>query len=354
MSADQLSHSSQPGTIAFFEVEKWEQDYFTDALRGQQLLFFQEILDKRSLKRIKDVRVLSVFVHSQLSEQLLAEMPNLEMIATRSTGFDHIDIEVCDRRGIVVSNVPRYGENTVAEHTFGLILSLSRNIHRAYVRTAGGGFSLEGLQGFDLKGKTLGVVGAGSIGLHVIRIAKGFGMDVVAFDPKPNNLVAEVLDFEYIELDDLLRKSDIITLHAPYSAGTHHLINKERLGLVKKGALLINTARGGLVDTDALIWALDEGILGGAGLDVIEGEELIKEEKALLAAPSAEDKLRMLLRQHMLLRRENVVVTPHIAFYSKEALQRIVETTLANIDAFLAGQPQNVVNSPKSKGKMAA
>jgi D-lactate dehydrogenase len=342
--------------IAFFEVEKWEQDYFSEAFQGHQLLFFHEPieLEKGGLKRIKDARVLSVFDHSQVSEQVLGELPNLHMIATRSTGYDHIDNEVCDRRGVFVSNVPRYGENTVAEHTFGLILSLSRNIHRAYVRTMAGGFSLEGLQGFDLKGKTLGVIGAGSIGLHVIRIAKGFGMEVLAFDMRPNNLVAEVLDFQYVELGELLRRSDIISLHAPYTAATHHLINREKLQMVKRGALLINTARGGLVDTDALIWALDEGYLGGAGLDVLEGEELIAEEKALLAAPAAEDKLRMLLRQHMLLRRENVVVTPHIAFYSREALQRIVETTVDNIHAFLVGHPQNVVNSPIQKGKMAA
>ncbi len=339
--------------IVFFEVEKYERDYAAQALKGQTLAFFPEILDKRSVNKARHARVVSVFIHSQLTADVLAEMPALEMIATRSTGYDHVDIDTCNRRGIVVSNVPYYGENTVAEHTFGLILSLSRNIHKAYVRTVAGNFSLEGLQGFDLKDKTLGVVGAGSIGLHVIRIAKGFGMNVLAYDVKPNRLVAEVLGFQYVPLEDLLRRSDIITLHAPYSAQTHHLINRERLSTLKKGALLINTARGALVDTDALIWALDEGIVGGAGLDVIEGEELIKEERALLAAPAAEEKLRMLLRQHVLLRRENVVITPHIAFHSKEALQRIVEISVANIGGFLVGQPQNVVNSPKPRPAVA-
>ncbi|MBI2953135.1 MAG: hydroxyacid dehydrogenase [Chloroflexi bacterium] len=335
--------------IAFFEVEKWERDYLAGALKGQQMQFFEDVLNKRMVKKAKDAHILSVFIHSQVTEDVIAEMPDLEMIATRSTGFDHIDLEACNRRGIVVSNVPRYGENTVAEHTFGLILSLSRNIHKAYLRTIAGNFSLEGLQGFDLKGKTLGVIGVGSIGMHVIRIAKGFGMDVLAFDPRPNRLISEVLDFEYVPLEDLLRRSDIVSLHAPYMAQTHHLMNRDRLSMMKHGALLINTARGGLIDTDALIWALDEGILGGAGLDVIEGEELIKEETALLATPAAEDKLRMLLRQHVLLRRENVVVTPHVAFYSREAMHRIVETTVANINAFRDGHPQNVVNAPKPK-----
>ncbi len=343
MSAD------QPRTIAFFEAEKWEQDYLSDALKGQRLLFSHDPLNRRTVNRAKDAHIMSVFIHSQVTEDVIDQMPNLEMIATRSTGYDHIDLEACNRRGIVVSNVPRYGENTVAEHTFGLILSLSRNIHKAYVRTVSGNFSLSGLEGFDLKGKTLGVVGAGSIGLHVIRIAKGFGMNVLAFDPRPNRLVSEVLDFQYVSLEDLLRRSDIISLNAPYTPQTHHLINKDRLSIMKRGALLINTARGALVDTEALIWALDEGVLGGAGLDVLEGEELIKEETALLAEPVAEEKLRMLLRQHVLLRRENVVITPHIAFYSREALQRIVETTVANIKGFQAGQPQNVVNSPKPK-----
>lgn len=343
MSAEQLQ------TIAFFEVEKWERDYLSHALKGQDLLFFQDTLNDRMVDQAKGARIVSVFIHSQVTKDIIAKIPGLKMIATRSTGFDHIDLEACNQRGIIVSNVPRYGENTVAEHTFGLILSLSRNIHKAYVRTVAGNFSLEGLEGFDLKGKTLGVVGAGSIGLHVIRIAKAFGMDVLAFDPRPNRLVAEVLDFQYVPLEELLRRSHIVSLHAPYTPQTHHLIDRDKLNMMKRGALLINTARGGLVDTDALIWALDRGILGGAGLDVIEGEELIKEEAALLTAPMAEEKLRMVLRRHLLLRRENVVVTPHMAFYSKEALQRIVETTVVNINGFLAGQPQNVVNAPKPR-----
>jgi D-lactate dehydrogenase len=270
-------------------------------------------------------------------------MPRLKFIATRSTGYDHIDLAACRARHVTVSNVPSYGENTVAEHTFGLILALSRNIHRAYVRTARGDFSLDGLMGFDLKGKTIGIIGAGHIGLHVIRMAKGFGMEALAYDVKQDRFLAEVLDFKYASLEQLLAQSDVISLHAPYTPRTHHLINRDTLKLMKRGAILINTSRGGLVDTAALVWALEEDILAGAGLDVLEGEELIKEEKQLLANQESAEKLRLLLSNHILRNRENVVITPHSAFNSREALNRILDTTIANILSFAAAKSINVV-----------
>jgi D-lactate dehydrogenase len=333
-------------SIAFFEAEEWEEQRLRAGLEGHRILFFKDQLEARHLPELSDVAILSVFIRSTVDRRAIEKLPGLRFIATRSTGYDHVDLDVCSERGIPVSNVPYYGENTVAEHTFGLMLALSRKIHMAHVRSLQGNFSIEGLRGFDLQGKTLGVIGAGSIGLHVIRIAKGFGMRVVASDVQPNKLVAEVLGFEYLSLEDLLAQSDIISLHAPLNAGTHHLINRDRLSRTKRGALLINTARGGLVDTEALMWALDEGIISGAGLDVVEGEELIKEEKQLLSMPAAEEKLRMVLRQHVLMRREDVVITPHIGFNSHEALERIVDTTIANIQRYLAGEPQNVVNRP--------
>jgi D-lactate dehydrogenase len=267
----------------------------------------------------------------------------LKLVATRSTGFDHIDLEACKENKIIVSNVPSYGENTVAEHTFALILSLSRNIYKAYTRSLRYDFTIEGLKGFDLKDKTLGVIGAGRIGLHVIRIAKGFGMNVLAYDVNQNDLLAEVLGFEYVSLEELLSKSDVITLHVPYNKFTHHLINKDRVKLIKKGAILINTSRGAVVDTEALIEALNKGILAGAGLDVLEGEELIKEEKQLLYDQKKLEVLSNLVRGHILLSKENVVFTPHIAFYSQEALERILEITVQNILTFSSANPQNVV-----------
>ena len=329
--------------VAFFEMKNWEKNYFKKKLKGHMLKFFAETLNLGNVNEIKDFDAVSVFVYSKVDAQIVAALPNLKLVATRSTGFDHIDLEACKENKIIVSNVPSYGENTVAEHTFALILSLSRNICKVCTRSLRYDFKIEGLKGFDLKDKTLGVIGAGRIGLHVIRIAKGFGMNVLAYDVNQNDLLSEVLGFEYVSLEELLSKSDVITLHVPYNKFTHHLINKDRVKLMKKGAILINTSRGAVVDTEALIEALNKGILAGAGLDVLEGEELIKEEKQLLYDQKKLEVLSNLVKGHILLSKENVVFTPHIAFYSQEALERILEITVQNILTFSSGDPQNVV-----------
>ncbi|MBI4322724.1 MAG: hydroxyacid dehydrogenase [Candidatus Omnitrophica bacterium] len=334
--------------IVFFETAPWERRYLARALKhaGLSAQFVTEPLTEASLAKSRGASLLSVFIYSRLTRALLGRFRGVKLIATRSTGFDHIDLEACRAKNIAVANVPSYGENTVAEHTVALILALSRNVHKAYVRTVKGDFSLAGLQGFDLKGKTLGVVGAGRIGMHVVKMAKGFGMEVLASDTRKDPFLSEVLDFRYASLPELLRASDIVSLHVPYSRATHHLMNRETFRLMKRGALLINTARGGLVDTHALVWALDEGIVGGAGLDVLEGEELVKEERQLLEQDVPKERLATLLKNHILLHRENVVITPHIAFDSREALQRILETTVSNIVGFLGGSPANLVTKP--------
>ncbi|HLH21736.1 MAG TPA: hydroxyacid dehydrogenase [Chloroflexota bacterium] len=333
-----------PRALACYETEPWEEAYLRERLADLEVRATAATLTADTLDLARDAELLSVFIHSRVGADLLAQLPRLRFVATRSTGYDHIDLAACQARDIAVSNVPTYGENTVAEHTFGLILALSRKIHQAYVRTVRGDFSLAGLRGFDLKGRTLGVVGTGNIGLHVVRIGRGFGMEVLAHDVREQHLLAEVLGFRYVALDDLIAQADVVTLHVPYFPATRHLINRERLGHMKRGSLLINTARGGLVDTEALLWALDEGILAGAGLDVIEGEELIGEERQLLRQGVAPEQLQTALRGHLLLQRENVIFTPHIAFYSAEALQRILDTTVANVRAFLAGNPGNLVS----------
>ena len=330
--------------IAFFEVKGWEKRFLRKRLKNLQLKFFKEPLNLENINEAKGCDAISVFIYSKVGKDVLSKLPGLKLISTRSTGFDHIDLKESKKRGVSVSNVPFYGENTVAEHTFALILSLSRNVHKSYLRTIRGDFSIEGLKGFDLKSKTLGVVGAGHIGLHVVRIAKGFGMDVLVFDIHQDKFLAEVLGFKYAAFDELLKKSDIITLHTPYNKFTRHLINKKNIGLIKKGAILINTARGGLIDPEALIKALNEGILRGAGLDVLEGEELIKEEKQLLYDKKKLKSLANLVKGHILLSRDNFVFTPHIGFYSQEALERILETTAGNIIYFLSGKAQNIVN----------
>jgi D-lactate dehydrogenase len=325
---------------AFFEVKDWERDYLGERLPGWELRFEAGVLDPAKLD---DCECLSVFIYSRVTPEVLERLPSLRLVATRSTGFDHIDLEACRRRGVRVANVPTYGENTVAEHTFALILMLSRKVHQAYAQVREGRVDLARLTGFDLQGKTMGVVGAGRIGLHVIRIARGFGMKVLAFDVKRDPFLAELLTFEYAEMPRLLAESDIVSLHCPLVPATHHLLGREQFRQMKKGALLINTARGGLVDTAALVEALEAGHLAGAGLDVLEGEELILEEKQLLHEPTDVEKLRAALRNRLLLGRNDVVFTPHNAFNSQEALWRILDTTAANLVGFRDGHPVNLV-----------
>lgn len=340
--------------VAFFEVEPWQAQYIQEALHTRglgkhiQADFTEERLESIHYSRLSGYEAIAVFVWTKVSREAIEALPNLRLVLTMSTGYDHIDLEACAQRGIVVCNVPRYGENTVAEHTFALILSLSRKLNQAYFQVLQGDYSVSSLRGFDLYGKTLGVIGAGSIGLHVIRIARGFGMRVLAYDTRPHHLLAEVLGFTYTDLDTLLRESDVVTLHVPALPQTYHLINRDTLSKMKRGALLINTARGSVVDTEAVLWALDEGILGGVGLDVIEGEEYIKEESMLLKMPMAEQVLRHVVQTHLLLRRKNVVFTPHIAFNSREAVMRILDTTVENLEAFWKGSPVNVIPLPKT------
>lgn len=292
------------------------------------------------------IRVLSPFITSVVNEDVMDQLPTLELIATRSTGFDHIDLEAAGRRGITVCNVPVYGDNTVAEHTFALILSLSRKLRETYERVRRDAFDLQDLEGFDLRGRTLGVVGTGHIGLRVIQIARGFSMTVIAYDPREQPLLADVLGFRYCPLDELLASSDIVSLHAPLTPQTQHLINARTLETMKEGALLINTARGGLVDSDALVGALRSGRLAGAGLDVLEHESMVLNEDQARAGLQDTDSLRAAVLNHLLLARENVIFTPHVAFNSREANERIFQTTVQNIRTFAAGRPENTVKRP--------
>lgn len=329
--------------IAFFEIKGWEKKHLRKALKGHELVFFKEPLGLTNATQIPDADIVSIFIYSYITPEIIAQLPKFQAVMTRSTGFDHVNLDECRKKNITVCNVPFYGENTVAEHTFALILALSRNVHKAYSQTVRRNFSIDGLRGFDLKGKTLGVIGGGFIGMNVIKIAKGFDLKVLTFDIHQNKLMSEVLGFEYVPLETLLKNSDIISLHVPHNEHTHHLINRESIKLIKKGAILINTSRGGVVETDAIIEALDHKILAGVGLDVLEGEELIKEEKQLLYDPQKYETLGNIVKNHILLSRENVVFTPHIGFYSQEALVRILDTTARNVDHFIDGNPQNLV-----------
>jgi D-lactate dehydrogenase len=328
--------------VAFFEVKDWERAYLSERLASDQCTFASEVLSVPP-KELRDIQALSVFIYSHVTREVLDALPELKFIATRSTGFDHIDVAACRDRGIAISNVPSYGENTVAEHTMALLLMLSRKVHQSVLQVRSGRVDLAELTGFDLQGKTIGVIGSGHIGLHVIRIARGFGMHVLAFDIHRDPFLADLLGFEYATTERLLEESDIVTLHSPLTDKTHHLLGREEFARMKPGVMIVNTARGGLIDTDALVEALESGKVGGAGLDVLEGEELIKEEKQLLQQPLDVERLRMAVRNRVLLARDNVVFTPHNAFNSQEALVRILEVTLANLEAFRAAQTVNRV-----------
>lgn len=329
--------------IEFFEVESWEIPLIKKNLPGHDVYFSKKPLTKKNAK--KDTEIISGFIYSKIGKEILELMPNLKMISTRSTGYDHIDTEECKKRGIKVCNVPAYGENTVAEHTFGLILTISRKIRDAIDKTRKGDFSLKGLRGFDLKGKTIGIVGCGNIGKNVARIAKGFEMKIIVFDVSKDIKLSKKMGFKYVSFENLLKKSDIISLHAPYNKKTRHMINSKNINKIKKGAVLINTSRGGLVETSALIKALDRGIISSAGLDVLEEECFIKEEKQLLSEKFQKTcNLRTILQNHVLLKRENVYITSHNAFNSDEAMQRILETTIKNIKGFIKKKKAEYVN----------
>lgn len=337
--------SPQPGMIVFLEVETWEEDFLKRLCPPTwNTRYYAEEADRIDLARIVDAQIVSAFIYSNLEATVLNQLPALQMIATRSTGIDHIDMASCRERNITVSNVPSYGANTVAEHSFALLLSLSRKIYQARERTLHNNFSFHGLQGFDLKGKVLGVLGTGRIGQHVIRIASGFEMQMLAYDPHPDTAASKKLGFDYVDLDTLLARSDIISLHCPLSPATRHMIAKPAFMKMKRGVYLINTARGGLIDTSALLWALDAGIVAGAGLDVLEEEEAVREERELLSGRFDQAKLQAVLSNHVLANDERVIITPHIAFNSREAVERILHTTVENIAAYLAAAPINVVS----------
>ena len=332
--------------ITFFETFKAEQAILADSLQGLQPVFYEEKLTIDNIDAAKDADIISIFINSEIDQGIIDALPNLKCIVTRSTGFDHIDLNACQKRNITVSNVPAYGSETVAEFAFALILSLSRKIidahHELHEETS---FGLAGLGGFDLKGKTLGVIGTGKIGKNAIRIAKGFEMNVLAYDMYPDTASATSMNFEYKTLPELLAASDIVTIHAPYNTGTYHLINKDNIKLFKKGAYLINTARGEIVETEALLYGLQEKILAGAGLDVLEGERALKEERALLGSEHADriKDFKTMVEDHVLINMPNVLVTPHIAFYSEEAEEEILKTTAEDIQSFIAGMPINIV-----------
>ncbi|WP_024506391.1 hydroxyacid dehydrogenase [Bradyrhizobium sp. ARR65] len=333
--------------IVMFETEEWERQACVRLEPHHRVRCVAEPLDQRNAADFADAEVASPFVNSRLDASALSHFPRLKLIATRSTGYDHIDLPYCAAHGIIVSNVPDYGDSTVAEHVFTLLLAVARKLVEAVERTRRGRFTQTGLRGFELRDRMIGVVGTGRIGLRVIEIARGFGMNVVAYDLQPDEAAANRLKFAYTSLDKLLSDADVVTLHVPATPGTLRMLSDREFSRMKPGAILINTARGHIVDVEALVRALADGRLRGAGLDVLPQEPLIREEAAIFhqeAIRDAED-FKALVANHVLLRFPNVIVTPHNAYNTEAALERIIATTLANIEAFAQGTPQNVVSA---------
>lgn len=288
-----------------------------------------------------DTEFLAAFMESPVNKAVLDKMPNLKLVATLSTGFDHIDLEECRKRKITVENVPTYGENTVAEHAVALLLSLTRKIVPSVKRVKEGQYDFHGLRGVDLKGKTVGVIGTGHIGAHFIKMIAGFEVNILAYDKFPNKDLIKKYGVKYVPVNSVLKKSDFISLHTPLLPTTFHLINKKNIKLMKKGSYLINTARGALIEPEALVWALDNNVLAGAGLDVLEDENLIQDHEKVIS--SDEHKIKTTLLNEIIIDHPNTIVTPHNAFNSAEALARIIDVAIDNIVAFTKGKVQNRV-----------
>ncbi len=329
----------------FFETQLWERDRFQ--VTFPEALVIDAKLNSQNAKTetFKGAKIISTFINSSVTKEVIDAFPDLKLITTRSTGFDHIDVDYCRSRGILVANVPEYGSNTVAEHTFALILSLTRKIYESVNQSKGLNFNHAQLRGVDLYKKTIGIIGLGKIGKNVLRIAKGIGMNVLVHNRSEDPELARQYDFKYVSIEELLKSSDVVSLHLPLLPQTKHIINKDNIMRLKQGSYLINTARGGLIETEAIVIGLDQGILAGVGLDVLEEEKELGEEAALLISPYRKEvDLKTLVYNHILINHPRVLITPHNAFNSTEALERITQTTVDNIKRFLNDTPQNIVS----------
>ncbi len=289
--------------------------------------------------------ILGLFTDSKVTKEVLKKLPNLKAIITFSTGFDHIDFAEVKKRGIVVCNVPSYGDYTVAQHTLTLMLALSKKLFESVKRVKEGVYDYHGMRGFDLRGKTIGIIGTGKIGKAVIKMLVGFEMNIIAYDPFPDKEFAKTHNFTYTALNSLLKEADIVSLHVPLLKETKHLLNAKNIKLLKPTAYVINTSRGGLVDGEALLRALQNNQIAGAGLDVLEDEEIMRDPVLLFSDSCRDCNIRTSLVNSMLIDNPKTIVTPHNAFNTTEAIMRIINTSLDNLKAFSSGTPTNVVGS---------
>jgi D-lactate dehydrogenase len=328
--------------VAFFDLEGWEAPIYKQKFAGTMISAIEHggetaMLDAENIRGVKEAEVLSVSF-SRVDRGVIDSLPGLKLVGTRSTGYDNVDVEYAKKKGIAVANVPTYGEETVAEYTFALILTLARKLSQTFLRTLFGYFSQKELRGMDLAGKTLGVVGTGRIASRVVKMAHAFEMKILCYDLYTKPELVDKYGAKYVPLEELLRNADVVTIHVPYTKDTHHLINPDTIKLLKPGALLVNAARGPIVDVSAVLAAVKDGRLGGVALDTFEGEQVwIKQEEMLLTKdellPPAEA-FKKALESFYLLRFRNVVLTPHNAYNSREAVERILNTNLDCIVAF--------------------
>lgn len=331
--------------ICIYNANENDREDFAKLAHDHEVKFFDDDLDTHNVD--KDAEIISVFVSSNVNQVAIKAMPRLKLIACRSTGFNNVDLSAAKKAGVLVCNVPTYGEHTVAEYTFGLILALSRKLPDAIEQARAGDINANLVHGQDLHGKTLGIIGCGKIGRNVAALGVAFGMTVIASDPYPDEKTAKDIGFMYKSIDEVIKTSDIVTLHSPLTKDNKHMMREDEFASMKRGSLLINTARGELVDTLALVEALQSGQLAGAAIDVIEDEAVIDvdEEELLLRkgrAPrrSLENAVAIDVLGKMM---HNVIITSHNAYNTVEALQRINNTTIENILAYLGDKPKNGV-----------
>jgi D-lactate dehydrogenase len=326
--------------VAVFSTRPYDRTFLAqaNARRRHELLFLEARLDAGTAAAADGAQAVCAFVNDRLDAAALDRLhqAGVRMVALRCAGFNNVDLAHAAQLGIGVGRVPEYSPHAVAEHTVALVLTLNRKIHRAHARVREGNFALDGLLGFDLHGRTVGVVGTGKIGECFLRIMAGFGCTLLAHDPVANP-ACQALGVRYVPLDELLRESDVVSLHCPLTPKTHHLIDGAALARMKRGAMLVNTSRGAVVDTRAVIGALKSGALGSLGIDVYE-EEADLFFRDLSAEVIRDDVFARLLTF------PNVVVTGHQGFFTGDALAAIAATTLANLDAFEArGTPEHPV-----------
>lgn len=322
---------------AFFNTKRYDERSFTEINRdyGHELTFFEPRLTPETASLASGFPAVCVFINDDLGEETLRAIATTgtQVIALRCAGFNHVNLDVAQELGLTIVRVPAYSPYAVAEHAVGLIMALNRKLYRAYNRVRDDNFSLDGLLGFDLHGKTVGVVGTGKIGQCFAQIMNGFGCQLLAYDVRPNPACVQ-LGVDYVELPQLLSRADIISLHCPLLPTTHHLINPQSLQYLKPGAMLINTSRGGLIDTTAVIEAIKSGRVGYFGIDVYEREGALFFED--LSDTVIQDDTFQLLQSF-----PNVVITAHQAFFTREALHNIAETTLSNLADVAAGRHCN-------------